>query len=557
MPETSFAATSGSTRAPSATGLVAASPINMAALIDEVDAFLEELKALGETTHPKDLFAKHGGDKFVDCVLVAESERDTHKASIYHFENTIDRIRHLHQMRAQWQDGSRSFLIPAVSRWNTRDHAVYEELATRSGKASAVVLESTVASIGLSVLKDYIVAHRDYPESTPSVTVLVTGAQKTTYGCSAYSITYGFDHARQEMRTGLDAIHEQHFARDRKVFRLVIDLLGTNLHWSTYRQVQSRTHVEQICERHGLDGISLPRPNGEDSGETLLEYHDRHRVTQDVTDQETRRAVRKTFSNAVDRTRIQRLERLAAYLRDLATANGAEDAGRIFAEKLARVRLSRPADWDACLSEVRQLAPAWDTRKGFNQVSWKACSPLKKLEIFEELLNALPQWQSAPTVRRDALVVMGAIFNDLLPQAESLEAEIFTALTGVPQVVKELAAHVHEQNELDYVLWLLYAFLRHAGAPQRSDVIRALLPLAAEFVRDSFKAQFIGALEACADGDPVCAAAIGESKRALSEAGEMPGDRFCLCYGCGQESTELVAALDVETMDVLLNVSDP
>jgi hypothetical protein len=523
----------------------ASGSIDVIALIAEAGAFLQELKALGDTTHPKDLFARHGGDKFVDCVLVSENERNAHAGAVCFFDSTIDRIRHLQRTRAQWQDAPRALPIGAVSRWNTRDHAIYEDLVTCSGKASAVVVESTTAGIGLSVLRDYIVAQREYPEATPCVTVLVTGAQKTTYGCSAISIGCGFDLLQAGKRAGLDAIHARQLAQEKKTFRLVIDLTGTHLHWSSYRQAQSRTHIEEICRRHGPDALRL------DNGEALLEYHDRHRVTQDVTDQETRQAVRKTFSNAVDRTRIARLERLIAYLNGLVQEHGADEAGILFAEKLARIKPSHAPHWDAGLRELRKLAPSWEARKGLREVRWKTWTTEQKLTVFAELLNTLPQWRAAPSVRRDALVLMAAIYNDLLPQAEALQAELFAALAGVPQAVAGLAAEIREQKELDYLVWLLYAFLGRVDTQERCDSIRALLPLAAAFGRAGYRLQFVEVLAACTD-DAALAAEIEEAKHTV-DTNEVQEKRYRLCYGCGEAAIELASGLDTATMDVLLN----
>ena len=458
-------------------------PIDIDALLKDVTAYRNELITLLEDNqHPETITPK---ERYTRCILAMEEarclENDRPPLNARFFEDTDDFLRYL-----QYLQTHASELPPQPPVWRAlvrrnapRRHTLaYEVRLNDQGKFDVVMFEpATERLANFALAEDFEANKRNFPDAVHNIAAVAFKAQTAGFGCPSHGINSILKISRSD---AVGDLFGELSSPEQMPPRLITDSYGNLLDYTFYVHGQSQGQIEGVLDNPKYEYLETHIINKQE--ETLRIKHNNSRVTQEVREIDGTVIGFRTFGNSIDKKRVKSLTRLIEYLEDLKRKHP-EDAGEIFANQLAQVNISRPRGWDLELTTARSAvtdAKNWKTSSknmSWNTSTdrvWEAEHPCWRLpskqraQAIVEMLEAMPSWKGCATIRIKLL-------KQITQQVQSLEPEQKdSALKSIPNLIRQLAPEVQEDQELDHLLTLHREWMRGVNVSEHVSNLQSL-----------------------------------------------------------------------------------
>lgn len=474
-------------------------PIDIKALLVKIKAYELYLKqALKDKMRPE---LPTEDKRFTDCILAMLNERARKNAGPElngrYFEDTRDLLRHLHQtqLNSSFDDEPTQWraLAPKIGLGHTVGYAV----RASEGRNAVVAFEPATETIAKDRFEELINNAKDFPDAIDKAAMLVSGIQKSRSGCPSFGISTLM--TTSIAPEGIDELFETLLDDDSPQYSLIKDSYGNIHHYSDYVNAQSQTQIRGVGDNPKWWGrMNIEEDPVTRDGRSLLKNNLDNRIAEELTELETGRSEILQFSNAIDVERVQWIDWLVNDLEEL-QRQYPETAGQIFADRLAEVWASRQPGWDRTLHTARSAVDHWDTT---NDKVWQEDHPCWKqpvearVQAITEMLDAIPQWQSSPTLR---INVLGRIVQEverirLEMPSDRLDSALQGALKSVPEAIKQLAPGIWEKEELDHLLALNAELLQTVSREKRVDGLKDLAGVIGQLSNDSLQQELVAHL---------------------------------------------------------------
>ncbi|HVK57012.1 MAG TPA: hypothetical protein VM532_18530 [Burkholderiales bacterium] len=385
--------------------------IDIDSLLEKVEAYAKHLQLLkNNNKHPAEFFFQlpMSSELYIPHMIVAENlrakeiadfmEDDAFQLDMCYFDSAEDFSWTLIQPPG---DGNFNGVV------NFGGHAIYGDVNTNGSKTSLVGFDPTSlkhAEPGLVRLDELL---GDVPEAVHNLSLTALNMQKAVAGCPFYSLNIGLDVGAAGPRKAVDALHEKQQSVEAGPCILYNDSFGYFIDPSVYALAQSTTQTVNVVNSPKHAHRNLAEAPHNKTGETLYTHNAHHRITQLVGDLDALEFTMAEFSGAPEDKRLKCLGRLIHRLKELQRVHGSQEAGRIFAGHLSKIRIGLQPDWDRYLTAAPALIPGWDVSAGPGQLRiinnhLKLPDGNQRKALMLDVINAIPQWRS-PGLRLSSL----------------------------------------------------------------------------------------------------------------------------------------------------------